>query len=84
MLNMGARLMAEAQPGEIVVSNCFYQALDDDAQSQFAENQPVIAKNIGTLKSWRRHVPGDARAGGSQSCRYSRFATPGNCSPIAT
>jgi class 3 adenylate cyclase len=53
-LNMGARLMAEAQPGEIVVSNGFYQMLDDDAQTQFAENQPVVAKNVGTLKSWRR------------------------------
>ena len=53
-LNMGSRLMAEAQAGEIVVSNGFYQALDDDAQSQFAENQPVVAKNVGTLKSWRR------------------------------
>jgi len=46
--------MAEAQPGEIVVSNGFYQMLDDDAQTQFAENQPVVAKNVGTLKSWRR------------------------------
>ena len=34
-LNMSARLMTEAQPGEIVVSNAFYQALDDDAQAQF-------------------------------------------------
>jgi hypothetical protein len=37
--------MAEAQPGEIVVSNGFYQMLDDDAQTQFAEYQPVVAKN---------------------------------------
>jgi adenylate cyclase len=53
-MNMSARLVAEAQPGEIVVSNGFYQALDEDAQTQFTENQPVVAKNVGTLKSWRR------------------------------
>jgi adenylate cyclase len=57
-LNMSARLMTEAQPGEIVVSNAFYQALDDDAQAQFTENQPVIAKNVGTLRSWRRFAGG--------------------------
>jgi class 3 adenylate cyclase len=53
-LNMSARLMAEAQPGEIVVSNAFYQALDEDTQGEFVENQPVVAKNVGTLRSWRR------------------------------
>jgi len=53
-LNMSARLMAEAQPGEMVVSNAFYRALGEDPQSEFAENQPVVAKNVGTLRSWRR------------------------------
>jgi hypothetical protein len=30
---MSARLMDEAEPGEIVVSNAFYQALDEDVQT---------------------------------------------------
>ena len=53
-LNMSARLMDEAKPGEIVVSNAFYQALDEDVQAEFVENRPIVAKNVGTLRSWRR------------------------------
>jgi class 3 adenylate cyclase len=53
-LNMSARLMGEAQPGEMVVSNAFYRELNEDSQTEFVENQPVIAKNVGTLRSWRR------------------------------
>jgi adenylate cyclase len=53
-LNMSARLLAAAKPGEIVVSNSFYLALNDDTQAEFAENQPVVAKNVGTLRCWRR------------------------------
>jgi class 3 adenylate cyclase len=53
-LNISARLMAEAESGEIVVSNAFYQALDEDAQPEFAENIPINAKNVGMLQSWRR------------------------------
>jgi hypothetical protein len=32
----------------------FYQALDEDLQSEFVETRPIVAKNIGTLRSWRR------------------------------
>jgi hypothetical protein len=53
-LNLSTRLTGEAEPGEIVVSNVFYQALDEDLQSEFVETRPIVAKNIGTLKSWRR------------------------------
>ncbi|MBV9552610.1 MAG: hypothetical protein JO032_07455 [Alphaproteobacteria bacterium] len=53
-LNMTARLLNEAQPGEIFVSNAFYQQLSDDDQSEFAESAPVEARNIGTVKGWRR------------------------------
>jgi len=53
-LNLSTRLTGEAEPGEIVVSNAFYQALDEDLQSEFVENRPIVAKNIGTLRSWRR------------------------------
>jgi adenylate cyclase len=53
-LNLTARLMGVANPGEIVTSNAFYSALDEDMQAEFAENKPVKAKNVGTIKSWRR------------------------------
>jgi class 3 adenylate cyclase len=56
-LNMTARLMAEAGPSEMVVSNMFYQALDDDTQAEFTENTPIDAKNVGMLRSWRRIAP---------------------------
>jgi class 3 adenylate cyclase len=50
-LNLSTRLTGEAEPGEIVISNPFYQALDEDLQSEFVENRPIVAKNIGTLRS---------------------------------
>jgi class 3 adenylate cyclase len=53
-LNIAARLMDKAQPSEIVVSNTFYHALDEDLQAEFNESQPVEAKNVGNLQSWRR------------------------------
>jgi class 3 adenylate cyclase len=56
-LNMTARLMVEARPGEIVASNTFFQALDEDIQAEFTENQPIDAKNVGILRSWRRLAP---------------------------
>jgi adenylate cyclase len=53
-LNIAARLMDRAAPGEIVVSNTFYNALDEDKQAEFGENPPIDAKNVGNLQSWRR------------------------------
>ena len=53
-LNIAARLMEKAQPSEIVVSNTFYHALDEDFQAEFDESQPVVAKNVGNLQSWLR------------------------------
>ncbi|HZT89231.1 MAG TPA: adenylate/guanylate cyclase domain-containing protein [Stellaceae bacterium] len=53
-LNLSARLMAEAGPGEIVISNTFFQALDEDTEAEFAENPPVDAKNMGVFRCWRR------------------------------
>lgn len=52
-VNMAARLMATAGPGEIVVSNRFYQTLSDAAAAQFTETPPVDAKNVGRIKAWR-------------------------------
>lgn len=57
-LNIAARLMDKAQPSEIVVSNTFYHALDEDLQAEFGESQPVEAKNVGHLQSWRRPAVG--------------------------
>ncbi|MBV9828330.1 MAG: adenylate/guanylate cyclase domain-containing protein [Alphaproteobacteria bacterium] len=53
-LNIAARLMGNAMPGEIVVSNTFYNALEEDRQVEFAENPPIEAKNVGNLRCWRR------------------------------
>lgn len=52
-VNMAARLMANAGPGEIVVSNRFHQALDDAAASRFTETPPIDAKNVGRIKAWK-------------------------------
>jgi class 3 adenylate cyclase len=52
-VNMAARLMAAAGPGEIVVSNRFYQALGDSAAARFAETPPIDAKNVGRIKAWK-------------------------------
>ena len=52
-VNMAARLMATAGPGEIVVSNRLYQALGDSAAAQFAETPPIDAKNVGRIKAWK-------------------------------
>jgi class 3 adenylate cyclase len=57
-LNMTARLMGTAIAGEIVVSNAFYQSMDEDVRAEFVENQPVEAKNVGLIKSWRRLATG--------------------------
>lgn len=53
-LNLTARLLNEAQAGEILVSNSFYQQLGDDDADEFAESEPVEAKNIDRVKAWRR------------------------------
>jgi len=52
-VNMAARLMATAGPGEIIVSNRFYQALGDTAAAQFGEIPPIDAKNVGRIKVWK-------------------------------
>jgi adenylate cyclase len=50
-INMAARLMACAGPGEIVISNAFYRDLGDAAG--FQEMEPVEAHNIGSIKAWK-------------------------------
>jgi hypothetical protein len=38
----------------MVVSNAFYNELDDSARTDFQELDPVEAKNVGRIKAWRR------------------------------
>lgn len=52
-INVAARLMAVAGPGEIVVSNSFHRQLPDGAQGEFAEVAPFEAKNVGRIKAWK-------------------------------
>jgi class 3 adenylate cyclase len=52
-INVAARLMSAAGPNEIVVSNAFYNELDEDAQGAFQETEPVEARNVGRIKAWR-------------------------------
>lgn len=52
-VNLAARLMAAAGPGEIIASNRFHQALGDTAAVRFQETPPIDAKNVGRIKAWR-------------------------------
>jgi class 3 adenylate cyclase len=52
-INMAARLMASAGPGEIAVSNAFYRELNDQTAADFTEMEPLELRNIGRIKSWR-------------------------------
>jgi class 3 adenylate cyclase len=52
-INVAARLMAAAGPGEIAVSNSFLQSLDEAAQVKFQEMEPLEARNVGRIKAWK-------------------------------
>jgi class 3 adenylate cyclase len=52
-LNVAARLTTVAGPGEIVISNSLYNALDETEQAGFQEVEAVEAKNVGRIKAWR-------------------------------
>jgi len=53
VINLAARLLADAGPGQIVASNAYYQSLAPEYQTAFRESAPVEAKNIGTVLAWR-------------------------------
>lgn len=53
VINMAARLLAEAGPSEIMASNSYYQALKADCRSAFTESQAVEAKNMGRIQAWK-------------------------------
>jgi class 3 adenylate cyclase len=54
-INMAARLMAAAGPGEVVVSNGFHQALDEASQARFDMLEPLEARNVGRINAWKLH-----------------------------
>ena len=52
-INVAARLMSSAGPGEIAVSNSFLQALDEKDGVNFQEMEPLEARNVGRIKAWK-------------------------------
>jgi class 3 adenylate cyclase len=52
-INLAARLCSAAEVDEIVVSNTFYQWLPRATRAEFHETQPVDAKNMGRVRSWK-------------------------------
>jgi class 3 adenylate cyclase len=52
-VNMAARLSSAAAPGEIVVSNAFFQGLSRNSRHGFSPTEPIEAKNVGRLQAWR-------------------------------
>ena len=60
-LNMTARLMNEARPGEIVISNSLYHSLSPEDRMRFEQDAHVEAKNVGLIRCWRWPVATDMR-----------------------
>jgi class 3 adenylate cyclase len=52
-INVAARLMSTAGPGEIVATNNFHRQLDDAERAKFTEIEPVELKNVGRLRGWK-------------------------------
>ncbi|APV50751.1 hypothetical protein BWI17_14280 [Betaproteobacteria bacterium GR16-43] len=52
-INVAARLMSTAGPGEIVATNNFHRQLDDAQRERFTEIEPVELKNVGRLRGWK-------------------------------
>lgn len=56
-INVAARLMASAGPGEIVATNSLYRRLDAADRAAFAEIDPAEAKNVGRISAWKTRLP---------------------------
>lgn len=52
-INVAARLMNMATPGEILVANSFYQQLAAPSRTAFVPVAPQDARNVGRLRAWR-------------------------------
>jgi class 3 adenylate cyclase len=55
-VNMAARLSSAAGPGQIVASNAFYQRINRPHRRHFVDMEPIEAKNVGKLQSWKWDV----------------------------
>lgn len=55
-INVAARLMAAAGPGEIVMTNSLYREVDEETQGEFEELEPLEARNTGRIKAWKLTV----------------------------
>jgi class 3 adenylate cyclase len=55
-INMSARLMNVAGPGEVVASNMLYQRLGPEQQAGFTALDPIEAKNVGKIRAWKRRM----------------------------
>ena len=52
-INLAARLMKVAGPGEIVLSNSLFQQLHPPEQNICSETEPIDAHNMGRIKAWK-------------------------------
>jgi class 3 adenylate cyclase len=52
-INVAARVMGNAGPGEIIATNSFVRQLDEERRSRFAESAPMEAKNVGRINCWK-------------------------------
>ena len=53
VINVAARLMNVAGPGEIVVTNSLYLQLQPESRAGFSEMEPQDGRNVGRLRAWR-------------------------------
>lgn len=62
-INVAARLMNAAGPGEIIVSNWLHHEIGDASGHQFRELEPIDARNIGHIKAWQLTLPSQPSVG---------------------
>jgi class 3 adenylate cyclase len=55
-INVAARLMSSAGPGEIVATNSLYRRLEAADRAAFAEIEPAEAKNVGRISAWKTRI----------------------------
>jgi class 3 adenylate cyclase len=53
-IHVATKLVAQAGPSEIAVSNSFYQSLGEEARAGFQETESVDAQKVGRIKAWKR------------------------------
>jgi class 3 adenylate cyclase len=55
-INVAARLMGSAGPGEIVATNSLYRRFSPADREGFAEIPPAEAKNVGRISAWKARL----------------------------